>query len=140
MAKKKGAVESIISGVSFIAIFGVLWAFMGGWWWIFPLMFAGVVPTLGGLRRLGFERAQGRVRPEQRQALAEKEVLKIAQAEGGTVTPAMVALKSNLTIERAEEVLQTLAKKGYTNMEVTDDGRVEYEFPEFRRRIDDSAR
>ena len=83
------------------------------------------------------ERSIKKVEPEQREALAEKEVLKIAQLEQGRVTPAMVALKSNLTTQRAEEVLQKLAKSGYAAMEVTEDGRVEYEFPEFRKRIEE---
>jgi len=139
MARKKGAAESVVSGVAFIAVFGVLWAFVGGWWWIFPLVFAGVVPAMEGLRRLLWERSQRKVEPQKREALAEKEVLKIAQAENGTVTPAVVALKSNLTLQRAEEVLQKLAREGYITMEVRDDGRVEYEFPEFRPRLEDPA-
>lgn len=137
MARKKGAAESIISGLMFVAVFGVLWAFVGGWWWIFPLMFAGVLPALEGVRRLLAERSVKKIDPEQRESLAEKEVLKIAQMENGRVTPAVIALKSSLTIQRAEEVLQKLAARGYTSMEVTDDGRVEYEFPEFRRRIEE---
>ena len=137
MAKKKGASESVVTGLAFIAVFGVLWAVVGGWWWIFPLMFAGVLPTVEGIRRLLAERSQKKVDPQQRETLDEKEVLKIAQMENGTVTPSLIALKSSLTIERAEEVLQKLAARGYTSMEVTEDGRVQYEFPEFRRRIEE---
>ena len=139
MAKRKGATESIISGLAFTVVFGVLWGVVGGWWWIFPLMFAGVVPMIEGLRRLASERSRNRIEPEKREAIAEREVLKIAQAEEGIVTPSKVALKTNLTLERAEEVLQKLATRGFASMQVTDAGIVQYEFPEFRSRIGDSS-
>ena len=136
MAKKKGAVETIFSGLAFTVVFGILLARGGQWWWIFPLVFAGILPILEGLRRFIADRARGKIEPGQREALDEKEVLKLAQIEQGIVTPALVALKTSLTADRAEEVLQNLAKRGFTIMQVTEDGRVEYEFPEFKPRIE----
>jgi len=50
------------------------------------------------------------------------------------VTPALVVLGSELTIEEAERALDALARKGYASMRVSDDGRVEYEFAEFLSR------
>jgi ribosomal protein S25 len=92
-----------------------------------------------GLRRFIAERARRvKIEPGQREALEEKEVLKLAQIEQGIVTPALVALKTNLTADRAEKILQNLAKRGFTLMQVTEDGRVEYEFPEFKPRIESS--
>jgi hypothetical protein len=139
MAKKKGAVETIFSGLAFTIVFSILWAFSDGWWWIFPLVFAGILPLMEGLRRFIAERARRvKIEPGQREALEEKEVLKLAQIEQGIVTPALVALKTNLTADRAEKILQNLAKRGFTLMQVTEDGRVEYEFPEFKPRIESS--
>ncbi len=136
MAKKKGAVETIFSGLAFTVVFGIIWFFSDGWLWIFPLVLVGILPLMEGLRRLISERSRRKIEPGQREALDEKEVLKLAQIEQGKVTPALVALKTSLTADRAEEVLQNLAKKGFTLMQVTEDGRVEYEFPEFKPRIE----
>ncbi len=97
-------------------------------------MFAGVLPFLHGLRRLIAARP-ARLSPAEREAADEKQVLRIARDANGKVTPALIALETDLTAAQAEEALQRMARKGYAAMHVTDDGRVEYEFAEFMRRL-----
>ena len=102
-------------------------------------MFAGVLPAVKGLQGMIAERGERAVEPVKQAVSAEKEILQVAKEERGTVTPALAALHTSLTTEEAEEILQKFVKKGYAMMEVTSDGRVEYEFPEFKRRIDESS-
>ncbi len=43
----------------------------------------------------------------------------------------MVALKTELSIEEAQGLLEQMARKGYAVMHLRDNGRIEYEFPQF---------
>ncbi len=139
MGKRKKNEEALVTGLVLAAGFGVAWVLTGWWWWIFPVVFAGILPAIEGLRGMISRRIESKIEPEVQAASAEKEILKLARNEGGTVTPALAALHTTLSIEKAEEVLQSFVKKNFAVMRVTDDGRVEYEFPEFRRRIDDPS-
>jgi hypothetical protein len=141
--KRRSAEASITSGLIFTVAFGLAGILTQQWWFIFPLVFAGILPLAEGLRRLRRERLKSRGRvvvewtEEEPQALlssaaAEKQVLLAAKEEKGIVTPALVALKTELTIQEAEKLLEEMARKGYAVMNVRDDGRIEYEFPEFR--------
>ncbi len=136
MGKKDRATETFLSGLVFTAGFGVAMGLTGYWWLIFPLMFLGVAPLVKGAQGLAVRWRRQRIAPEERETLAEKEILRIAQEEGGRVTPALVALKTRLSAEKAEEILQRLVKNNHANMDVTSEGRIEYEFPEFRRRLE----
>ena len=136
MGKKDKSTETFVSGLVFTAGFGIALGALGlerYWWLLFPLLFLGVAPLAKGAQGLIARWRQNRVDPYEREALTEKEILRLAENEGGKVTPALVALKTHLTAEKAEEVLQRMVKKNYANMNVTTEGRVEYEFPEFRR-------
>jgi predicted HTH transcriptional regulator len=68
---------------------------------------------------------------KQRTVDKEKQILAVAQKERGKITPSLVALKTSLSIEEAEQVLQDLVRRGHASMEVLGDGRIEYRFPEF---------
>ncbi len=61
-----------------------------------------------------------------------KEILKLAQAKGGTVTVSEIVLGTSLSLEEAEEILQYFVAKGYTNMRLSDSGAIVYEFPGIR--------
>ena len=67
----------------------------------------------------------------ERNAEAERSVLRVAQEHGGRVTPALVAVDSDLSLEEAERILQSMVVKSHASMQVRDDGRIEYEFREF---------
>jgi hypothetical protein len=136
--KRRSAEAAITSGLIFTVAFGLAGIFTRTWWFIFPLVFAGILPLAEGLRRLRQERLLKRPVEEQPQVLlssaaAEKQILLAAKEEKGLVTPALVALKTELTIQEAEKLLEEMARKGYAVMHVRDDGRIEYEFPEFRQ-------
>ena len=129
--ERKHAEGEFASGLTFCAVFGALLLFQGGWFWIFPLALVGVLPAVKGLLSLRRLRSAGRARlpsaPD-----PQTEVLKIARREGGRVTPALVAVDSHLSVEEAERTLDEMVRGGYATMAVADDGRVEYEFREFR--------
>ena len=138
MGKRSKSTGALITGLVFTAGFGTVLVLHRHWGWIFPLMFLGVLPAVKGLQGMISNRAK-KLDPLQQAASAEKEILQLAKSEGGTVTPALVALHTSLTTEKAEAILQSFVKKSYAVMQVTDDGRVEYEFPEFRRRIEGNS-
>jgi len=138
MGKRSKSTEALVTGLVFTAGFGTALALTGVWFWIFPLMFIGVLPAVKGLQGMISNREK-KVDPLKQAASAEKEILQLAKSEGGTVTPALAALHTSLSTEEAEEILQSFVKKNYAVMQVTDDGRVEYEFPEFRRRIEEDS-
>ena len=91
-----------------------------------------------GIRRLAAAR---RSRPEMAEAkktvaaFVEKQILLAAKEENGVVTPALIALKTDLSIQEAEKKLDEMAQNGYTMMQVRENGRIEYEFPEFMPRL-----
>jgi len=127
--ERKQAEGELASGLTFSAVFVVLLLVQGGWFWIFPLAFAGFLPAVKGflsLRRIGSLRRLRAPAPD-----PQTEVLKIARRQGGRVTPALVAVDTPLSVEEAERALDQMVSGGYATMAVADDGRVEYEFREF---------
>jgi predicted transcriptional regulator len=131
----KSGTEDLSSGLIFMFAFGIVWFLTGWWFWVFPFVFAGVIPVLNGIRKIFQERKIQQLGRDKTSLdiniYAEKEILKIAKNQQGKVTPTMVALKSQLSVEEAEQILEKMAKKGYAEMHVTESGRVEYQFPEF---------
>lgn len=139
MSKNRSGWEAVTTGFAIAAVFGFLYLRGGSWIWIFPAVFAGLLPMMDGFRRViaaGQQRkaqfAQTQRRPEQ----MEREVLQIARDRGGVVTPSLVALETSLSIAEAEQVLGDLASRGHAGIEVRADGRIEYEFADFMRRLD----
>ncbi|HTH13277.1 MAG TPA: hypothetical protein VMB23_02700, partial [Spirochaetia bacterium] len=63
---------------------------------------------------------------------AEKIVLRIAKDRGGVVTPALVALHSDLPLAEAEKLLGDLAARGYAEMRIKDNGTIDYVFPDLQ--------
>ena len=61
----------------------------------------------------------------------ERAILQAARDRQGKVTPALIALDSNLSIEEAEKALHYMASHGYATMEVTENGSIEYIFSDF---------
>ncbi len=135
MASRFKARDEFISGLSMIAVFGALWIFIGGVFWILPLVFAGVLPCIrGGVRfftdlRLGSERRK--LLPARKEEGIERAILTTAKEANGRITPAIVALNTNVTLENAEKALEDMVKRGYASMDIRDNGTVEYVFSEF---------
>lgn len=138
---RKSGGEEIIGGVTLVAVFGLLFLSTHQWFWLFPLCFAGLPALLRGVQRVYRQRQLLRQRREEapRDAEAEgtRQILRIAKENSGRVTPALVTLNSALSLEDAERLLQSMTSKGYASMNVTDSGRIEYEFPEFADRVDE---
>ncbi|HUW40453.1 MAG TPA: hypothetical protein VMV90_05545 [Rectinemataceae bacterium] len=126
----------MISGLAVGLGFGALAILRPDFAWAgFVAIFAGLLPFVSGLRGLVAERAAAPPRrklgPAERKAEAERSVLRVAQERGGRVTPALIAIGSELSLEEAERVLQSMVAKGHALMQVREDGRIEYEFREF---------
>ena len=140
MGRKKSGLERIVGGLGFCGVALLLWNFHIAGAWLIPLgFFFGVLPVLSGARRLVWEveeRRQGKLDAlENRRALEvgrrdslEKTVLKIAKGHRGVVTHAVVVLESDLQLAEAEEVLQSLAARGYAEMRIKDNGTIDYRF------------
>ena len=141
MDGRKTGGEEIIGGVTLVTIFGLLFLSTHQWFWLFPLCFAGLPALLRGARRVYSQRMlvrQQRVEaPRDAETEGTRQILRIAKENRGKVTPAIVTLNSALSLEEAERLLQSMASKGYASMNVTDSGRIEYEFPEFADHLDE---
>ncbi|MBA7472880.1 MAG: hypothetical protein GH155_04905 [Spirochaeta sp.] len=133
---RQSAGSSITTGLVFTLAFGLAWGVTGIWAFIFPMFFAGVLPLAEGVRRSLLYRQRDKIAPRDDEAVGEKQVLQAAKAEKGLITPALVALKTDLTMEKAEKILESMAQKGYAVMHVDDHGRIEFEFPEFIPRLE----
>ncbi len=135
MASRFKARDEFISGLSMIAVFSALWIFVGGGFWIFPLIFAGILPCVrGGVRFFTDLRlkAEGRRElPEPKEGKIERAILTTAKEGNGRVTPAIISLNTTITLENAEKALEEMVRRGYASMDVRDSGTVEYVFPEF---------
>ncbi len=135
---QKHPVEAILTGI-IIAVAGtVYWRFNPqAWWMVFPVVFGGAIPVSKGIRRLIAARVNkpkpSRLTESEKASENERTVLRIAQAQSGIVTPSLIVLNSTLSLEEAERILDGLTKKGHAGMRVLDDGRINYEFSEFRR-------
>lgn len=128
--RAKKAEGRLAGGIAFTFVFGALLLFQGGWFWIFPLAFLGVGPTIEGLLALRRMRASG-ASELPKEPDPEHEVLRIARAMRGRITASVVAVESSLSLAEAERVLDEMARGGHATLAVNDDGRVEYEFREF---------
>lgn len=138
---RKSGGEELIGGITLVAVFGLLYFSTHQWFWLFPLCFAGLPALLRGIQRIYSQRAIARQRraemPRATDADRTKQILRVAQANKGKVTPALVTLNSSLSLEDAERLLQEMSSKGYASMNVTESGRIEYEFPEFTDQMDE---
>lgn len=130
------------SGVVLAGVLLCVWGTSGHpAWALIAAIFAGVLPASRGLsgliasrserRSIEARSAPPRLDAKSSAAAREKAVLRIARDKGGRVTPSLVALESELSLEEAGRVLDEMAAKGNASMRVRDDGRVEYEFAEF---------
>jgi hypothetical protein len=125
-------ISGLVIGLGFGA-FALLHPHFG--WAFFIALFAGFLPFVSGLRGVLADRLSAspnrKLSAAEQNAKAEKSILRVAQEQGGRVTPALVTIKSDLSLEEAERVLQSMVAQGHAVMQVREDGRIEYEFSEF---------
>jgi len=136
--RSKPNVESLITGMVVGGGALAYWFLATGakpWWILAVALFGGILPAARGLSGMIASRAAApatkRLGEKERALENERSVLRMAREKGGRLTPALVALDCDMGIEKAEAVLDGLAKKGHASMRVRDDGRIEYEFSEF---------
>ena len=135
-SRTRTPIESIVVGGGLTAIFGTVFFIRAGeWWWLFPMAFAGLVPMARGIYRLFASKQTNRETLAEREADAEKQVLRVAEQQRGKLTAATTALRTNLTIGEVQDILERMAKNGHAVMSVTSEGIVEFEFPEFFPRL-----
>lgn len=138
--RRKSAEASLTSGIIFTVAFGIAWSVTNIVWFAIPMLFFGVMPMVEGIRRMASARySKPQVPKKPSVASVEKQILLTAKEENGVVTPALIALKTELSIQEAEKKLDEMAQKGYTMMQIRENGRIEYEFPEFMPRLGDGA-
>jgi peptidoglycan/LPS O-acetylase OafA/YrhL len=133
--KRRWGEAALTTGLVLAAAFALAWYLTrsdpNAWLWLFPIVFAGILPAIAGIRRLRRREGEGD-RPGLAPAEAQRKVLLAAREARGLVTPALVALKTELSLEQAQGLLEQMARKGYAAMHVRENGRIEFEFPEFR--------
>ncbi len=126
--------QSIVAGAALTAVFGYLLLTRSGtgeWWWVFPAVFGGVLPLVDGVRR-ALTRRSAPPRPNAPVPEdPEKQVLRAAQSLQGRITTNLAALNTTLSVKQAQEILERMAKEGHAVMNVTSEGLIEFEFPEF---------
>mgnify|MGYP000376684562 CR=1 FL=1 len=74
---------------------------------------------------------------ERRRETLEQVILRTAKHNNGVCTPSEVALESGRNIDEAKSVLDTLAKKGYTEVRVRKNGGIVYFFQDFAKNGED---
>jgi hypothetical protein len=133
---KKSSQDELITGAALTVVFSILYFRVGGWFWIFPLVFAGVLPLVRGLSRLIEGRARRpldtpRSGTKNAKAAQEREILRLAKSKRGILTVASASLDSSLSLEETEKVLSDLSSRGFAQMEVEENGTISYRFPDF---------
>ncbi len=74
-------------------------------------------------------------REQQRSMIGEAALYRLAHAKGGTLTVSDVVVSFGCTIHEAEEAMNAVVDGLRVTMEVLEDGRIVYEFPEIVRRL-----
>ena len=122
---------------------GLLWLFTGGLGFVGSIYDAISLPRQVEeanirdqvRRRIAYEGAgyMPAYEAPARRADSEKTALRVAQKNGGFVTPGEVALECELSVDEARSLLEKLAAKGHAEMRVRSSGVIVYFFPEFAR-------
>jgi hypothetical protein len=123
----------IIAGSGFTLLCGWFMITQKDALWGVPAMLAGVLPIVEGARRLASDRRDVRASQHAEELAAEKQILRAARDHGGRLSAVSAALRTSLSIEAAEKVLEGFAKTGHAVMNITLDGRIEFEFPDLLR-------
>lgn len=72
-------------------------------------------------------------RPAARPERLETAVLRAAAANGGSVTPAAIAVQGDYSLDESKKCLDGLVDGGHAELRVLDDGRIVYAFPDLQR-------
>jgi len=134
---RRTGLEEFLGGLGIFAVCVVLVALhvLNGWIMIVGVIL-GALPMVRGLKRLGRDRENRQLfadRVVEDQSLStQRAILQLASRNGGVVTPAMVVLSANVSLENVDRALQDMAAKGYAEMNIRSNGIIEYVITEFR--------
>lgn len=139
--RKDKAIEEFVSGISMTAVFGAVYLLTGSSIWLLIGVFAGVMPAASGAGKLLARRYNGKPqRPADERARIERQILLTARDHAGRVTPTRAAVNAACSIETAQKILDDLAQKGFCSIEITDGGRIEYQFADLLTDSDGTRR
>lgn len=106
------------------------------WYFIFPLMFAGLIPLSVGLKRY-FNRRKNKKELKEPKTISktsmEKEILQLARSNNGRVTVLQAASDTSMSIDEAKDTLDNLVKHSHAQLQIEDSGLLVYEFYEFMK-------
>ena len=127
--------EELIGGIGILALCGTLFAIhLAPGWVMFIGVFFGGLPAIKGARRMVRDRERRQVEDrqdrEERNAHIQRSILKTARQNRGVVTPSLVSLEANIPIVEADAALQDMAARGYAELNIRENGTLEYRFPD----------
>lgn len=137
MARNDDGLLKFILLIIGISIFGGAISFLfKGLFFLIPIMIIGGFINKGRLidffgRRSGYIEKEQKEPKEMSRSDKERKVLQIAKKNSGKITPALLALETDMTLKESEDILDELAKQGYLQLEVYDSGSIEYICPDF---------
>ncbi|MES2767255.1 MAG: hypothetical protein V4642_15370 [Bacteroidota bacterium] len=117
-----GALE-IWRSAGLTKIYGVVLFIVGVMSWMYI--------TQGGFKNISGNSFKKPSEKPARNPSLEPAVLRAAREKFGVLTPALLAVECNITIEEASAQLEYLAARGICTIEVNSEGRVYYHFPDF---------
>ncbi len=105
-----------------------------GWIWIIPILAVVAGGAYAGWRALRHRNrsvgATGEI--EERGPDPEARIYALAKEHGGRLTVSQVVVSTGVSPKRAEELLESMTDNLRVRMDVTEEGRVVYEFPELK--------
>lgn len=84
----------------------------------------GIIYSIKGIRKIRIYEAL-----QQRRKM-DSTILELSIANKGVLNPATVSIALEITIEEAKQVLDNYVERGVAELEVTQDGKLLYKFPE----------
>ncbi len=86
-----------------------------------------IVGTIHSIREI---RKIRRYEALQRQRKLDSTILELSISNKGLLNPATVSIALEITIEEAKQILDNYVERGVAELEVTQDGKLLYKFPE----------
>lgn len=136
MARNDDGILKFVLFIVALSLFGGVLSFLfKGLIFLLPIVIIGGIINKSKLldffsKKSGYIEKESRPREETKES-KERKVLKIAKNNKGKITPALLALETDMTLKESEAILDELTKEGYLQLEVYDSGTIEYICPDF---------